>query len=191
MRCASINPLNTRFFDNVGPRFDSFKKNIMRCSNINKIPFNEDIFMDTYLKCCNTLKGKDMTEEQIIQYYWTSYVNNTKKEYRKLKYNSNEDDMEEAFGIIDEPYDDRRFKVYDIIISYVKENFPKEYKMWYLHFAENKSYNELIEMGYTNINFHNIFRNINNHVKNNLPKENKEYKKIIKEIFRRKTLSKK
>lgn len=172
-------------------KFNLIKTNFIKASNKNNIAFNEDIFMDTYLKCCETLKGKDLTEEQIIQYYWTSYVNNTKKEYRKLKYKSNENDMEEAFSIVDEPYDDRRFKVFDTIIAYVKENFPKDFNMWYLHFAENKSYKDLINLGYNNINFHNIFRNINNHVKINLPKENKEYKKIIKEIFRKQTLSKK
>ena len=45
---------------------------------------------------------------------------------------------------------------------------------------------ELEELGYTNMNFHNIFRNINNSIKNKLPKENKEYNTIIKEIFRKK-----
>ena len=70
MRRASINPLNTRFFDNVGPRFDSFKKNIMRCSNINKIPFNEDIFMDTILSCAEVCPDDCVTNEDIDNYFW-------------------------------------------------------------------------------------------------------------------------
>jgi hypothetical protein len=58
--------------------------------------------------------------------------------------------------------------------------------MWYLHFAENKDYEDLKNMGYIDTNFHNLFRNINNSIKNKLPKINKDYNNIIQEIFRKK-----
>ena len=165
-------------------RFHEIIFNFQKASRKNGIVFNEDIFMDTYIKCSKKLNDKNMNETQIIQYFWTAFVNNTKKSYRDKKTHIDIDEYEEILDIIDEPYDDRRCKVYDIITKYVEDNFTKEeYKTWFLHFVENKSYNDLINMGYNNINFHNVFRNINNHIKNNLPKENKEYKEIINEIF--------
>ena len=166
-------------------RFHEIMFNFKKASKKNDIVFNEDVFMDTYIKCSEKLNNKDMSESQIIQYFWTAFVNNTKKSYRKHQTVIRLDEYEEVIDIIDEPYDDRRVKVFDIITNYVEINFPEHYKLWYLHFAENKSYDQLIEMGYNNINFHNIFRNINNHIKNNLPKQNEEYKTIINEIFRK------
>lgn len=168
-------------------RFHEIKENFKRASAKNNIVFNEDIFIDTYIKCCEQLKNKEMNESQIIQYFWVSFVNNIKKSYRKSINNVKKVEVEEALGVIDEVYDDRRCKVYDIIIKHVKSNFTKEeYNMWYLHFVENKSYEELTNMGYTGVNFHNIFRSINHYIKTKLPKENKEYNTIIKEIFRKK-----
>ena len=126
-----------------------------------------------------------MNETQIIQYFWVSFVNNTKKEYRKKQYKVEKVEIEEAEYVLDEPYDDRRTCIYETIIDNVKNKFNKnEFESWFLHFTENKSYEELTQMGYININFHNVFRNINNYIKNKLAKENNEYKNIINEIFK-------
>jgi cyclopropane fatty-acyl-phospholipid synthase-like methyltransferase len=147
--------------------------------------FDYDIFIDTYIKCNESLKHKNVDKEQIINYFWVSFINNTKKDYNK-KNKIKLTDLEEASEIIDEPYDDRRIKVYETIIQNVQKKFSSdEFKAWYLHVVENKSYDDLSKMGY-NINFHNTFRNINNYIKNKLPKENKEYKNIVKEIFKTK-----
>jgi hypothetical protein len=109
------------------------------------------------------------------------------KTYRKTKYSIDKIEIaEEADNILDENYDDRRFNAVDIILDSVKKRFNNdEYTAWYLHFAENKSYEELAKLGY-NFNFHNIFRNINNYVRNKLPKENEQFKNIITEIFKKK-----
>ena len=171
--------------DILQKRFYEIQFNFKKASKKYDIKFNEDIFIDTYIKCNERLNNKDMNEEQIRQYFWVSFLNNTKKSYRNNKRTINIDDYEGVLDVIDEPYDDRRIKVFDIITKYVENKFPNDYKLWYLHFAENKSYDELINMGYDDINFHNVFRNINNSIKNNLPKINKEYKDIIKEIFRK------
>ena len=39
--------------------------------------------------------------------------------------------------------------------------------------------NYVIEMGYNDINFHNLFRQINSYIKNKLPKENENYKSLL------------
>lgn len=175
--------------DIMEKKFHEIKNNFKRASVRNYISFDEDVFMDTYIKCYEHLKNTNMDEKQIIQYLWVSFINNIKKESKKNRYTIEKIGIEGAFNddnieSIDEPYDDRRYKVYDYIISYVKENFNEDvFEAWYLHFTENKSYDDLIKLGFNNINFHNVFRNINNKIKTKLPKENKEYSNIIKEIF--------
>lgn len=176
----------TTLQDIMEKRFREIKTNFKRASVRNNIIFDEDIFIDTYIKCCDYLNNTDMNEKQIIQYFWVSFINNIRKESRKKIYKVKEEDLENALEIIDEEYDERRYKVYDFIINHVKNNFDElSFKIWYMHFVENISYEDLIKLGYNNINFHNIFRNINNSIKLKLPKENKEYKSIIKEIFRK------
>lgn len=125
-----------------------------------------------------------MTEKETIKYLWSAFVNNTRKGYRKIKYTIDITELLESDDIPDSTYDETKFKAVDILIEYVKQNFSKEeFTAWYLHFAENKSYEELNKMGY-NFNYHNLFRNINNHIKNKLPKENQEYNTIIKDMLK-------
>ena len=166
-------------------KFHEIMSNFKRASAKSGITFDYDIFIETYIKCDKVLTNKELTEDKMIQYFWVAFINNMKKDLKiKSKYPSV--DLEEAAEVLDEPYDDRRTIVYETIIDFVKTNFKEnEFKAWYLHFAENKSYEELVKMGYENMNFHNIFRNINSHIKYKLPKENKKYKSIVKEMFKK------
>ena len=167
-------------------RFHEIQNNFKCASKKMGYTFDYDIFIETFIKCDEKLKNKNVTEEQIIQYFWVSYSNNLKKEFnRKSKISIV--GLEEASEIIDEPYDDRRTFIYETMMKHIETNFkPHEVKAWYLHFAENKTYDELVKMGYDNINFHNSFRNINNYIKNQLPRENKKFKNIVNEIFKKK-----
>ena len=92
-------------------RFHEISFNFKKASKKHDIKFDEDIFIDTYIKCCDSLKDKEMNESQIIKYFWTAFVNNTKKSYRHKKTIIDIDEYEEILDIIDEPYDDRRCKV--------------------------------------------------------------------------------
>lgn len=167
-------------------RFHEIQNNFKCASKKMGYTFDYDIFIETFIKCDEKLKNKDVTEEQIIQYFWVAFSNNLKKDFNK-KSKISIVDLEEASEVLDEPYDDRRTFIYETMMQSLEKNFkPDEVKTWYLHFAENKTYEELIDMGYNNLNFHNSFRNINNYIKNQLPKENKTFKNIIKEIFKTK-----
>lgn len=165
-------------------QFHEIMENFKRASMKNRITFDYDIFIETYIKCDEKIKNKDLTKEQIIQYFWVAFLNNTKNKNKQMS-KINMVDVENAAEILDEPYDERRTIVYETIINYVQSNFNEiEFKVWYLHYAENKTYDELTEMGYTNINFHNLFRRINSNLETKLPKQDKKYKTIIKEIFK-------
>lgn len=169
-------------------RFHNIKQNFQRASLRNNITFDYDVFIETYIKCNESTKNSKMDEKQLIQYFWVSFLNNSKKELKKKLYKVEEIDIVDEDGneieIIDETFDDRKYRIFDYIVDHVKENFDENsFNIWYLHFAENKSYEELKSMGYTNINFHNTFRNINNSIKFKLPKINKDYDSLVKEIF--------
>jgi hypothetical protein len=167
-------------------RFHEIQNNFKCASKKMGYTFDYDIFIETFIKCDEKLKNKDVTEEQIIQYFWVAFSNNLKKDFNKRSKISIVD-LEEASEVIDEPYDDRRTFIYETMMKHIEANFkPHEVKAWYLHFAENKTYDELVKMGYDNINFHNSFRNINNYIKNQLPRENKNFKNIVNEIFKKK-----
>ena len=93
-------------------------------------------------------------------------------------------DLNENSDVIDEVYNDTKYNIYDIINESVLNKYgDKTFIIWKLHFIDNKTYEELEEMGYTNINFHNLFRQITNYIKNRLPKENEIYKSLVKEAF--------
>ena len=48
---------------------------------------------------------------------------------------------------------------------------------------DGKTYEELIDMGYDNINFHNLFRQIRYYIKITLPNEEPEFKKLLEDSF--------
>lgn len=166
-------------------RYHEIKTLFKRASKTHGLRFSEDTFSDSYIKCYNALQTKTLTEQEVIKYLWSAFVNNTKKTYRNIKYNIDIVDFLEENDIPDISYDERRYITVDIILDAIKKEFDEnEVKAWYMHFAENKSYEDLIKLGYS-FNFHNVFRNINNYIKNKLPKINREYKNLITEILKK------
>ena len=104
-----------------------------------------------------------------------------RKNFRVSKYTPKLRELkQEDESIIDYEYDDSKYELYDIIINSVTNRFGENNtNIWKLHFVDNKSYNDLFEMGYNEINFHNLFRQINFYIKNILPKENERAKILL------------
>jgi hypothetical protein len=172
--------------DMMERRYHEIKATFKRNSKAQGFKFSEDVFSESYLKCHEALKTKNMTEDEIIKYLWMSFVNNTRKAYRDIKHHVDIVEYLEDNDIPDTVYDERRYKIADTIVNSVKNKFEKEeFDAWCMHFVNNKSYEELKEMGYT-FNFHNVFRNINNYIKKTLPKEDNEYCTILHEIIKKK-----
>ncbi len=168
----------------LNEKYYEIQRNFMSASSKINLKFDHDVFGDTYLKCCTALSGKVMTEESIISYFWAAFANNSRKKFRKSKYIPQMSDLNENSDVIDEVYNDTKYNIYDIINESVLNKYgDKTFIIWKLHFIDNKTYEELEEMGYTNINFHNLFRQITNYIKNRLPKENEIYKSLVKEAF--------
>lgn len=168
----------------ISKKYNEIQRNFMCASAKINLKYDSDVFFDTYLKCCETLKDRKLTETNIIQYFWTAFANNSRKKYRKSKYKPDFIELSENQDTIEETYSDNKYCICDIINESIMKKFGDySFKIWTLHFIENKSYEELTKMGYNNVNFHNLFRQINNYVKNKLPKENETYKILLKEAF--------
>ena len=211
--------------------YDGFKKEIITLGRKYNIQFDEDVFNDTYIKCYEILKNREITEEGVKYYFWVAFLNNTRKKYRHSKFKpllcelnenfcSNDNDFdsdeeendneiivsnestalfdEENYNILnpnisnddtniknqDKKYNDNYFKLCDIVKNAIIEKFGKEvFRVWSLHFIKHKSYKELEMMGINNINFHNLFRQVNFYVKTTLPKNNKDFRKLLNETI--------
>ena len=180
MRRASINPLNTRFFDNVGPRFDSFKKIIMRCSNINKIPFNEDIFMDTILSCAEVCPEDCATNEDIDNYFWISYKQNVYNSRRKSIGDTKVDMGTAEDELIWSTYNEDIDCLYEAIQDHLEDKFGYDIAAaWLLHMTEGYSVAELQAMGYNIPNPTGTFRKVWEYVEK-LAETDKDFRIMLK-----------
>ena len=64
-------------------KFHEIMENFKRGSKKFGIEFDYDIFINTYMKCNNMLIEKDINEEQLIQYFWVAFINNSKKNLKQ------------------------------------------------------------------------------------------------------------
>ena len=71
--------------DIMAKKYHNIEQNFKRASVRNNIIFDYDTFIDTYIKCNEHTKDTKMDEKQIIQYFWVSFLNNSKKELKKPK----------------------------------------------------------------------------------------------------------
>lgn len=165
-------------------KYSEIERNFRCASAKINLNYDCDIFCETYLKCCDALKDKDLDEKKIIQYFWVSFTNNSRKQYRVSKYKPKMCEVDVNVPMEDNNYDENKYEIYDIINQSIYNKFgSKMHSIWSLHFIENKTYDELVKLGYDDVNFHNLFRKITSYIKTKLPKENKTYKKLLIEAF--------
>ena len=170
------------FFSNVEPRFNSFRKKIMKLSKQHQIFFDEDIFMDTVIKCSETFNVENATDIDIDNYFWTAFKQNCFSNISRNKFQNtvNLDDFGD--DIIDESYNADIDEIVDLIKSEVKSKFGEIiYNAWILHVCNNLTYEELDEHGYEGLNLHNEVRQIKRHILNKFVKNNKHLKNLLQE----------
>lgn len=178
--------MSTNILENIiANKYETIKTNFKIACGKKNIIFDEDLFNDTYLNCFNALNGKNITEKNAIQYFWAAYSNNNRKKCRVSKYKPILKTLDEKYDDInDEKYCEKKYQIFDILVNSVTSKFGSEISnLWLLHFIENKTYNDLIEMGYKNTNFHNLFRKINSYIKNVLPQKTPQLKNLLYEVY--------
>lgn len=153
------------FISIISNNFERIKKNFQTGLKTNGYEFDEDLFIDTLLRCSCTLKDKQMTEKEAAKYYWVSYINSLKR----VKSNPLEFDIEE-YDIDDpeEEYNEDIDGLYNYIILSVESKFGTDISnAWREHICHGKTYKELEMMGYKmkfNYEFKRITRFIRNHL---------------------------
>lgn len=135
-----------KFVKIVEDRFEDLKEECIRNTKRKGVEFDEDLWMDTYIKCAETLGDRDMSISEVSSYFWTSYWNgwlNRQKKQQPILVDEIDDNM------IDEPYDLDMDLAYGRICIDLIEKFGVEKAEAFInHIGWELSYKELEEMGY-------------------------------------------
>lgn len=183
MKSDCLNTQMKKFFQSVdGSEFKSFKTKIMRLATKNDIEFDEDVFMDTIVKCLTTFSKDNATNEEIEKYFWTAFKQNSYSYFSRDKFKDSVDfeSFKESIEVAEYNAD------IDDIVNLLKNEVEKEFgrdicEAWLLHICEDYTYSELEKRGYEGLNLHNEFRQIKRYINNKIIKNNKQLKTLLKD----------
>lgn len=170
------------FFRNVEPRFEPFKKNIKKMATQNNIMFDEDVFMDTIIRCATTFSNKNATNKDIDMYFWMAFKQNSFSKFSRNKLRDTVSFDNIDINIFNENYNSDIDNILDLIKDEVINKFGENiYNAWILHICNEYTYTQLEENGYKGLNLHNDFRQIKRFIKQKLIKNNKILKELLRE----------
>ena len=184
----------SHFADIVADNYDNILENFKRGLKNKGYSFDEDVFMDTFISCNTTLNNKKLNKEEAIKYFWTSYVNklktlssqNSNTVYIEDMFVRNENDFGDPWdelNIIDSTYNENIDDLYDLIISLLKEKYgERELNICDLHVCRGVHTKELIDMGYTDIDFEYLTKKMKRYIKNHIVKDNKYIAELLSNI---------
>lgn len=154
------------FANVVAKNFDKIKASFAKRANNLGLDFDEDLFMDTFIKCDTTLKNKQFTEQEYIQYFWKAYVNGSKTPPKITTVSLDDPNRGSIVPDLPSPYNPDVDRKYQEICEKLGNKFEEHYiQAFLLHYAEDKSYKELEELGY-NFKHNNIFKRMMKYIKN-------------------------
>ena len=160
---TNVQPINP-FFQNIEPRFDKFKAKMCALAQKNKMSFNEDVFMDTLIRCMKTFTKEDVNNSEVDKYFWTAFrqnmISSTSREHFK--------NMTQIETIPDRIDDNIYNEDIDVMADMMETEIRREfgdtaYDAWRLHVCDELTYKELQNMGYGS-DLHNLFKKIKRHM---------------------------
>lgn len=162
------------FFRNIEKRFDLFKNKMKILCSEKHIVFDEDVFMDTIIRCSKTFRKEGVTNIDVDKYFWKSYKHNcySKKSRDKFSDVVEIDDIVDVDEIeFDRDYDDVNNSYYSEVIDRIKSSIKKHfgeriYNAWILHVCDDYTYEHLNMCGYKDINLHNEFKKVKIYIRN-------------------------
>lgn len=182
MENSCFNDETNIFFRNVEPRFEPFKKNIKKMAIQNNIMFDEDVFMDTIIKCATTFSNKNATNKDIDMYFWMAFKQNSFSNFSRNKFRDTVNFDNINIDIFNENYNSDIDNILDLIKDEIINKFGENiYNAWILHICDEYTYTQLEENGYKGLNLHNDFRQIKRFIKQKLIKNNKILKELLRE----------
>ena len=125
--------------------------------------WDEDIFMDTYIKCDNVLGDRIINKTEALKYFWAAYINKLKNYYKSK--HSIKEVIRDNYDMIDEEYN--IFK--DILCYEIYKKVEKEFgeeiaNAWVDYKAYRKSANEIMKKYGFKQDFHYILRKIKKYI---------------------------
>lgn len=161
----------------IGKYFYEIKSNFQSGLKKRGLRFDEDIFSDSYLKCCETLGDKEMTKKEALKYFWVAYINRLKTP-DKIKFES----FEDSNIIDDDEYDHEIDELYNILMEFLNKKFDNRLvEAWRLHFEKGIKYDDLRKLGY-DFNFNPEFKKIMRYIRNKLSNESSRYKELVEKF---------
>ena len=172
-----------RFFQSVsGEDFKSFKNKIKNWSIRSNINFNEDVFMDTILRCMTTFSNENATNADVEHYFWRAFKQNSFSYFSRNKFKDSIDVEIFGDGILNTEYNADIDEIVDLLKNEVEKEFGSQVcDAWILHVCYDYTYAELEQRGYEGLNLHNEFRQIKRHIFNKVVKENNKLKTLLKD----------
>ena len=170
------------FFHNVEPRFESFKKQIAKMAKQNDIPFDEDIFMDTIIRCTATFSNHNASNKDVDSYFWMAYKQNCFSNFSRDKFRNCVNLDNTNVDILNDNYNSDIDEIIELITNKVKSKFGETIcNAWILHICNNYTYAQLEENGYKGLNLHNEFRQIKRYIKQKLIHNDNGLKSLLRE----------
>ena len=151
------------FMKYISDKFEDIKKEFEYKIKGLGLKFDEDIFLDTLIKCNETIDSDKISGSQMIGYFWISFKTNTMREYEYCR-NRLRDDLTKD---IPEENDEYSYEDdFNDVTYIIKKEFGDELlKLFQLH-TNGATYDELEEI--TDISeLKYKFRKIRDFVKNN------------------------
>lgn len=182
MKTTNVQSPTNPFFANVDARFESFKTKMQKMAYKAKIGFDEDIFMDTLVKCMHSFKNPSPTNDDVDRYFWSAFRQNTYTSISRdrLRNRVNIETLPES--IDESEYDETIDDIANMMEEEIRSTFGDNvYEAWALHVCENKTYKELDRLGYEGMNYHNEFRQIKRYMTGKFLKKNIKFHKLVKE----------
>lgn len=172
---------NRRFVDIVAVNYDAIVKSFRIAMAKADLPFDEDVFQDTLIKCNATYKDDTTDLEKVKAYLWMAFRTNTIKMLSRQKH------MEELSSV---PYLDIESEEYmvemDEFVVMVKDELydkfgPELSDIWLRHAAMGDTYDELKNDSPVE-NIHYQFKKIRKYIREELPKKNPRFRELMETL---------
>ena len=166
-----------KFSNIVATNFMEIKKNFKTGLKNSGYKWDEDIFMDAYVKCDSVLKDKLMDKKEALKYYWTAYINKMKNKY-KSKY-AVMDEIPEDYDKIDEEYNEDKDLLCEIMYNAVVKKFGKPIaNAWVDHRCFGKKSEQIMKEYKFDQDFHYILKRIKKYINEDLMEDH-----YVREIY--------
>jgi hypothetical protein len=170
-----------RFDEIIAENFEEICRNFK--TGLAKVgyPYDEDLMQDAYVSCHCALKGKLMTKQEAIKYYWTSYINKYKtfiaKQHETLSYDDVDMDL---YDIEDKEYNTSIDDAYNVVINELYDMYGvKKTTMWEAYITKNKELKQIYGEDYKKYKFANITKQIKRYINKHVLKSNRELQEIL------------